>query len=70
MWGKIPGYSWWPGVVMCLNKTAEGFSGGLESSKDSDNQEEEDEDGGTEVWVKWFGDNQLSKVLSALCSLT
>lgn len=69
MWGKLPGYEWWPGTVISYDKkdptTPNGSSSNIER-----NEEEEEEDGkkgDTKVpWVKWFGDNQLSQVSISL----
>lgn len=41
VWGKIPGYDWWPGTVISHC---------------------EDGAGKDQLWVRWFGDNQLSQV--------
>ena len=50
VWGKLPGYSWWPGTVISYDSI-----GGIK---------EQDEDGepGARAWIKWFGETQLSKV--------
>lgn len=51
VWGKLPGYSWWPGIVISY--------GSANESKD------EPDDGGesdVRAWIKWYGETQLSKV--------
>ena len=47
VWGRLPGYEVWPGVVMSY------------CSKEGDGVEEGE---GGEVWVKWYGENNLSQV--------
>ena len=53
VWGKLPGYDWWPGSVISYDEGGGGGGGG----------------GGVEpqVWIKWYGDNQLSQVRSNAC---
>ena len=50
VWGKLPGYCWWPGTLISYDSL-----GGAK---------EQDEDGemGVRAWIKWFGETQLSKV--------
>ena len=57
--GKLPGYDWWPGMVMYQDSTTEKEK---EDENDCEKDEEEEPEPGVQVWVKWFGDNQLSKV--------
>jgi hypothetical protein len=53
VWGKIPGYDWWPGYILSYEK-----------GKPDVELEDEDIIGNNEVvaMIKWFGDNQLSQV--------
>ncbi len=51
VWGKLPGYCWWPGVVISY--------GGLESERDD---VELPGESNFQAWVKWFGETQLSRV--------
>lgn len=50
VWGRLPGYDAWPGEVIsyCRGKEGDGV--------------EEGEGGGIQVWVKWYGENNLSQV--------
>ena len=50
VWGKLPGYDWWPGLIISYCKDKEGDTVG------------EGEGGGMQVWVKWYGENNLSQV--------
>lgn len=62
--GKLPGYEWWPGVVVYQANTKDKECHQeceRESGKDEEDEEDEEEEGAM-VWAKWFGDNQLSKV--------
>lgn len=55
VWGKLPGYDWWPGCVVSYDKRSSGL--------DDNNESDEEEDITNEAaWVKWYGDNQLSQV--------
>lgn len=69
VWGKLPGYDWWPGCVISYDKKE------IEKFKDELSEEgteedvppamtagEEGEDEDVVAWVKWYGDNQLSLV--------
>lgn len=51
VWGKLPGYCWWPGVVISY--------GGPEDERDD---EVSPGDSNFQAWVKWFGETQLSRV--------
>lgn len=64
VWGKLPGYDMWPGLVISYDKRKEKPQA-TEEEEDGNEEEEEhnretEED--VEVWIKWFGDNQLSQV--------
>ena len=50
VWGKLPGYDWWPGVIISYSREEE----------DSKGDGEEGE--GVQVWIKWYGENNLSQV--------
>ena len=58
MWGKLPGYDWWPGCVISCN---EGKLAARQEMDDLEEGEAENEKG-TKVWIKWYGENQLSQV--------
>lgn len=52
MWGKLLGYDWWPGYI-------------VSHSQEEPKQETNDEEGseaGQKIWLKWFGETQLSYV--------
>ena len=51
-WGKLPGYNWWPGSVISYDEGGGGVGG--------------ERGGEPQVWIKWYGDNQLSQVRSHL----
>lgn len=62
VWGRLQGYDWWPGMVISYCKDREGDTEGGEG-----------EGGGMQVWIKWYGENNLSQVsyhivTSKLCS--
>ena len=63
IWGKLPGYDWWPGVLLSYS---DGTSGGAKKDASTEEQQlSDDEDSSSNVvrvWVKWYGDNQLSQV--------
>ena len=54
VWGKLPGYDWWPGIIIsyCRDKEGELVDEGATTSTG----------GGLQVWVKWYGENNLSQV--------
>ena len=52
VWGKLPGYEWWPGVIISYSRDKEGDSATGEVV----------DGGGVQVWVKWYGENNLSQV--------
>ena len=54
VWGKLPGYDWWPGVTVSY----------IAGDKDDKEGENEVQGGEREVlvWVKWYGENNLSQV--------
>ena len=64
MWGKLPGYDWWPGCVISYDKKElDKFREEMDNDDELETGPMEEEDEGDIVtWVKWFGDNQLSLV--------
>ena len=63
MWGKLPGYDWWPGCVVSHDKKEmEKFKEEMETDEEETESLGGGEEGGETAWVKWFGDNQLSLV--------
>jgi hypothetical protein len=70
IWGKLPGYDWWPGVLLSYSdgSTSGGGSGAKKESAAAATEEQQlsdDEESSCNVirvWVKWYGDNQLSQV--------
>ena len=56
VWGKLPGYEWWPGVIISYFQDRNGGGGDPASSG------EPERSGGLQVWVKWYGENNLSQV--------
>ena len=71
IWGKLPGYDWWPGVLLSYSDGTTSNGGGgakkelaaaVEEQQLSD--DEESSCNVIRVWVKWYGDNQLSQVSS------
>ena len=62
VWGKLPGYDWWPGCIISYDKKEiENFKEEIEVEEDDVSSLEEDGNGDV-AWVKWYGDNQLSLV--------
>ena len=55
--GKLPGYDWWPGMVMYQDTTTD-----KEKEENDCEKDEDEEEPGVQMWIRWFGDNQLSKV--------
>ena len=73
IWGKLPGYDWWPGVVLSYSDGATSSGGGGAKKEPTSATEEQqlsdDEESScnvVRVWVKWYGDNQLSQVSFSL----
>ena len=71
IWGKLPGYDWWPGVLLSYSDGTNNGGGGGEkkevtaatSTEEQQLSDDEDNSGNVvRVWVKWYGDNQLSQV--------
>lgn len=58
MWGKLLGYDWWPGLIVSHSRE-EPRRGKVERSQD---EEEGESSEGGKVWLKWFGEKQLSNV--------
>ena len=56
VWGKLPGYDWWPGCIINYDKRNS-------SSLDDSNESDDDIEVVESAWVKWYGDNQLSLVI-------
>lgn len=59
VWGRLQGYDWWPGMVISYCKEREGDTAG----------EGEGEGSGMQVWVKWYGENNLSQVSCHIITL-
>ena len=57
VWGKLPGYDWWPGVIISYCRDKEGDAAGRGEGGGG-----EGEGGAIHVWVKWYGENNLSQV--------
>lgn len=66
IWGKLPGYDWWPGNVMSYGKKDKTGMEADDKEEDDDEEEEEEEEEVEIAWVKWYGDNQLSQVSTLL----
>ena len=72
IWGKLPGYDWWPGVLLSYSDgsgVAGGGGGGKKETTTEEQQLSDDEESScnvVRVWVKWYGDNQLSQVSCSL----
>ena len=49
VWGKLPGYDWWPGSVISYDEAPQMREGAERNTE-------------PQVWIKWFGENQLSQV--------
>ena len=64
VWGKLPGYNMWPGLLISYEKQKDKPLAMEEEECDDDEDERKAEDD-VEVWIKWFGDNQLSQVCSS-----
>lgn len=68
IWGKLPGYDWWPGVLLSYSdgSSVAGGSGGAKKEAAMEEQQLSDDEESScnviRVWVKWYGDNQLSQV--------
>ena len=58
VWGKLPGYDWWPGILLSYSDGTNGIKKEVEELSD----DEADSCSVMRVWVKWYGDNQLSQV--------
>ena len=50
VWGKLPGYDWWPGLIISYSR------------EEGDTRGDGEGDGGMQVWVKWYGESNLSAV--------
>lgn len=55
VWGKLPGYDWWPG---CVISRSEDKNGDQQHTGGGDG----DRGGGVQMWIKWYGENNLSQV--------
>ena len=66
VWGKLPGYSWWPGAIISHEKAKELDQDMMAATEgDKMNKDSLERSPGSEVtsaWIKWFGENQLSLV--------
>ena len=58
VWGKLPGYDWWPGLVISYSQD--------KSEGEPQSTGETERGGGLQVWIKWYGENNLSQVRSTL----
>ena len=65
VWGKLPGYEWWPGVVISYTRGKERDSRGRGGGGEGGEGEEDEKE--MQVWVKWYGESNLSQV-SAIIS--
>ena len=54
MWGKLLGYDWWPGYIVSHSQERPKRERGGEENGDQD----------PKIWLKWFGETQLSYVSS------
>ena len=50
VWGKLPGYDWWPGLIISYSR------------EEGETRGDGEGDGGMQVWVKWYGESNLSAV--------
>ena len=71
IWGKLPGYDWWPGVLLSYSDgtTSNGGAKKEPAAAAEEQQLSDDEESScnvVRVWVKWYGDNQLSQVSFSL----
>ena len=66
IWGKLPGYDWWPGVLLSYSDGSGVAGGGPKKEAATEEQQLSDDEESScnvvRVWVKWYGDNQLSQV--------
>lgn len=61
VWGKLPGYDMWPGLLISYEKCKDKPLA-MDEEEECDDDEECKADDDIEVWIRWFGDNQLSQV--------
>lgn len=54
MWGKLLGYDWWPGYIVCHSQD--------EPKTEGSEEEETGGEASHKIWLKWFGETQLSFV--------
>ena len=75
IWGKLPGYDWWPGVLLSYSDGSSAAGAGAKKEAAGameDQQLSDDEESSCDVvrvWVKWYGDNQLSQVSLSLLKM-
>ena len=64
VWGKLHGYSWWPGYIVTYEKNKENEKVPADKQQKQQQQSDEGQQGSevTGVWIKWYGENQLSSV--------
>lgn len=64
VWGKLPRYEWWPGIIVSCSQDRSGE--GRDTPEETTSEAEEEGGGGgikvCQVWVKWCGENNLSHV--------
>ncbi len=73
VWGKLPGFCWWPGAIISYASNDSGQEAKEKTTvnnkqKTRETPSAEDSQHGSEVtsvWVKWFGENQLSLVIKS-----
>ncbi len=68
VWGKLPGYNWWPGTAISYDETMKGGTTKEEGGGAMPGETVVRGLGGAEpqVWIKWFGENNLSQVWETL----
>lgn len=54
MWGKLLGYDWWPGYIVSHSQDA--------PKREIGGEEDNGGDADQKLWLKWFGETQLSYV--------
>ena len=65
VWGKLPGYNMWPGLLISYDKRKDKPLA-MEEEEECDDDEESKTEDDVEVWIRWFGDSKLSQV----CAIT
>ena len=65
VWGKLPGYDMWPGLLISYEKRKDKPLAMEEEEECDDDEDESKAEDDVEVWIRWFGDNQLSQVYAS-----